>query len=417
MDGRRLHDHPAVERGTGVESLIEDRVASERSHNGSTLLRVMQEPALLVWAIHLFLIPIYVFKSGLPQPGDVFILILAPVALLRWNGKLPHNTREAFRPLIWFTVWVCIVDYTWAFITGNFGLTGTDTYLLYPLYYIYNALIFLVAVVLYRRFGDLFLRVTVYVLIATVFILVVSSFLFRASVSRGTLFFNNPNQLGYYALLAGTLIALTHRRLKFKLLTSSMALTGCGYLALISASRAAAGGIAILLVLMIFSNPKIIIVACLAAFGLVAVGGPVAEAIDSSQERLLNHNENKLTFFEERGYDRIWLNKEYVLFGAGEGGLSRFDSTAYVKMMEIHSSAGTIIFSYGIMGTFMFLMFTWRVIRGSKLRSAVMLVPPLLYTIAHQGLRFTMLWVLLAVFIAIKDDDVGTKPAVSRAPA
>jgi hypothetical protein len=110
------------------------------------------------------------------------------------------------------------------------------------------------------------------------------------------------------------------------------------------------------------------------------------------------------SFFEERGYDRIWRNQKYLLLGAGEGGLSRFDDTAYVKNMEIHSSAGTILFSYGIVGSILFLVFTWRVIRRARVRMMITLLPPLLYTGAHQGLRFTMLWVVLAVFVALKDE-------------
>ena len=72
--------------------------------------------------------------------------------------------------------------------------------------------------------------------------------------------------------------------------------------------------------------------------------------------------------------------------------------------MEIHSSAGTILFSYGIVGALLFLVFTWRLIRGARARLVITLLPPLLYTGAHQGLRFTTLWVVLAAFVALKDD-------------
>lgn len=371
-----------------------------------------KEPVLVAWAIHIALIPIYVFKSGLPQPGDMFIVILAPMALLTWNGKLGKNARDVFRLLMWFTLWVCFVDYTWAFVTGNFGLFGTDTYLLYPLYYVYNAIIFLVAFVLHRRFGDVFLRLTVNIVTFTIFVQVSASFL-RGSVGRATVFFNNPNQLGYYALLAATLVAVTHKRLKLRPMMSAATLLCCGYLAIVSASRAAAGGVAILAALMMFANPRVIVVAALVGLGVIAVGGKAVDALSSSQTRLLAEHQSKLSFFEQRGYDRIWLNKEYMLFGAGEGGLGRFDSTAHVKQLEIHSSAGTIMFSYGIAGTLLFLAFAWRVIRGAPLRATVMLLPPMLYTVAHQGLRFTLLWVLLAFFVVFKDTPATRKRAVA----
>jgi len=116
----------------------------------------------------------------------------------------------------------------------------------------------------------------------------------------------------------------------------------------------------------------------------------------------LNLNRNNRSFLEERGYDRIWHNERYLLLGAGEGGLSRFD-TAYVKNMELHSSPGTLLFSYGVVGSILFLVFTWRVIRRARLLFMITLLPPLLYTGAHQGLRFTMLWVVLAIFMAVKE--------------
>ncbi|HEX8110754.1 MAG TPA: hypothetical protein VF516_23645 [Kofleriaceae bacterium] len=365
----------------------------------------MRRPALVTWTIYLVLFPLYIFRSGLPQPGDLLVIVLVPLALQRWNGRLGRDMRATMRALIWFTLWVCLVDYTWVLVMGSFTLFGPDSFLLFPLYYLYNSLIFLVALVLYRRYGELFLRVTVFTVTAMVFIQVLSSVVLGSSSARGSVFFNNPNQLGYYALLAATLIALTYRRLQLRLWTASAALVCCGFLALISASRASAGGVAVLLVLMLFSNPKILVAACLAGAAMVSGVGPFADAIEASQDRVLNlSSHSDASFFQERGYDRIWRNQQYLLLGAGEGGLSRFDDTAYVKNMEIHSSAGTILFSYGIVGSILFLVFLWRLLRGARARLAITLLPPLLYTGAHQGLRFTMLWAVLAVFVALKDD-------------
>jgi hypothetical protein len=379
-------------------------VPVERTHS-DTWRQVLRKPALVIWAIYLFLVPVYIFSSGLPQPGDVVILVLVPIVLQQWNGKLSGDMRGAVRALLWFTLWVCLVNYTWMLVTGSFTLFGTDGFMLYPVYYIYNALIFLAAIVMYRRYGDLFLRVTVFAVTTTVFLQVLSSIVFRSNALRGSVFFNNPNQLGYFSLLAATMIALTHRRLQLRMVVSALALVCCGYLALVSASRAAAGGIACLLVVLVFSNPRVIVIASIAAIIAVAGVGPIADAIDASQTRILNLNARAdRTFLEERGYDRIWRNQQYLVLGAGEGGLSRFNDPAFVKNMEIHSSAGTVLFSYGIVGSILFALFTWRIIRRARLRLMFTLLPPLLYTFAHQGLRFTLLWVVLAIFLALKEE-------------
>lgn len=380
-----------------------------------TLLQVLADPALIAWAIYVFLIPIYVLKNGLPQPGDFFILILLPVALYRWNGRLAGDARTAFRALVWFTAWVVLVDYSWMLLTQNFKPSGPDSFFLYPIYYVYNALIFLVAIVLYRRHGDLFLRVTMYVLIGTVYLQTVSALVLRTG-PRSTLFFNNPNQLGFYALLVANMIAFVHKRIKLRLLTASSAMLCCGYLAMVSASRAAVGGIAILLALLFFSNPRVILLTCLATITLIAAG-PIAGAFDAAQNRIENRSRNSpRTFFEERGYDRIAQHQRYILLGAGEGGFTRWEDEEHVIRMEIHSSAGTILFSYGIVGSLLFLVFAWRVMRRAPLRMMLLLAPPVGYTIAHHGLRFTLLWIMLAVYVVLKELEKPRTPALARKP-
>jgi O-Antigen ligase len=185
------------------------------------------------------------------------------------------------------------------------------------------------------------------------------------------------------------------------LLRASVALTGCAYLAVLSASRAALGGIAVLFFLLVFSNPRVIIVASLAAIGLMTIGGPVTSALDNVQTRVSQDRHPKTSFIEERGYDRLWEHNEYLLFGAGEGDVQRFRDTP-TSPGEVHSSFATVLFSYGIIGMIAFALFLWRVVRGASLRASVMLLPTLSYTLAHNGLRFTMLWVLLALFVALK---------------
>jgi hypothetical protein len=184
---------------------------------------------------------------------------------------------------------------------------------------------------------------------------------------------------------------------------SSVGLSGCAYLAILSASRSAVAGVALLVVFLVFSNPRVIVLASIAAIGLFLVGGPLAQAIDASHKRVLENRRPQYSFFEERGYDRILAHKEYLLLGAGEGGTGRFKETTIIGAAEIHSSAGTILFCYGIVGVVLFSLFLWRLLQGAALRASLMLVPPLLYTFAHQGLRFTLLWVLLPLFVVLKD--------------
>jgi hypothetical protein len=257
-----------------------------------------------------------------------------------------------------------------------------------------------VSLILYRRHGDAFLRLTLWCLLISIGIQIVGSFFTYYNKYRNPIFFNNPNQLGYYSVLAACMVALLQRKLKLGLLISAIGLLGCLFLALLSASRAAAGGAAVVLVVALVSNPKIVLAAIPLIAGLV-FAGPVARAIESTQQRVTVDQFPEYSFLEERGWGRIYDNPEYLLFGAGEGGTGRFRDSI-IGTHEIHSSAGMIIFSYGFVGTVLFLWFVARVLRGARLGASLMLAPIVAFTIAHHGLRDSMLWMVLAIFLTLK---------------
>lgn len=365
----------------------------------------LRSPAVVAWCLYLFLIPFYVFRSGLPQPGDLMIFLLVPLTLAGWNGRLVPRFRSVLAALLKFTLWVIAVDVVWAIILRTTSVAD----LLFPVYYIYNALVFVCAFVLYQRHGDAFLRLTVHVVLASLAFQVLASFLMTLgwhSSSRSSLFFYNPNQLGYYALIAACLIATTYRHLQLGALRTSAAMSACAYLALLSASRSAVAGIGLLVVLLVMTNVRVIFIATIVAVGLTLAGGPVESSIDELQERVTTSRTPDLNFFEQRGYDRIWNNPEYVPLGAGEGASWRFAESTKIGGIEIHSTAGMLVFSYGLVGVVLFFGFMLALLRGARTRMALMLLPPLTYTFAHQGLRFTMLWVLLAAFVALKSAPV-----------
>lgn len=381
------------------------------SSRASVARQVLTQPGLLAWGLFVLAVPFYVLPSGLPQPGDILIAFLVPAALYGWSGRLPRAFTRTVRAMIGFVIWVTVVNYTWALAVGNF--TILKSYAIFPIYYVYNAAVFLIALVLYQRFGEIVLRVTVYVTVAAVAFQVGASFLFPAGKYRGELFFNSPNQLGFYALLSASLIAILQRRINYSVAKAAAGLTGCAYLALISGSRAAIAGIAILVFLLVFSNPRVIIAASIAATALLSLGGPLTRALDTVQQRVSQDRNPNTSFIEERGYDRLWRHAEYLPFGAGEGDVTRFQDRVD-SPGEVHSSFATVLFSYGVVGLAVFLSFLWRLCRGASLRTLAMLLPTLAFTLAHNGLRGTLLWVLLAVFLIVKQPQRERSPAVER---
>lgn len=362
------------------------------------LAAARRSPVLFVWAAYVLAIPFYVSKSGIPQPGNLILIVLVPTTLLRWNGRMRSDLIGPLRILLWFTVWVCVVNFGWAIALWKWNL---NSYAIYATYYVYNAIVVIVVLLLYQRHEDVFLRLTMAALFVSLAIQVVASLVFpsRDADIRGSGFFNNPNQLGYYALLVACVVALCQRRLKLNVIYVSSMMLSSAYLAFLSASRAAVGGIAILFALMIFTNRRVLILSVVAVVAMFAVSNPLSSIVDATGQRIeYRRKENVL---EARGYDRVWRFKEYVVLGAGEGDLGRFTDNPS-QAIEIHSSAATVLFSYGIVGAILFLTFVSRLLRGATLRSAMLVVPVGMYTVTHQGLRFTMLWVLLSFFLVLK---------------
>ena len=358
-----------------------------------------RNPGLVIWVFFVALTPFYVIQSGLPQPGDMLVFLLTPLVFMKWDGKLDRRASRTLRALLKFTAWVCVVNYGWALVVGKSSLKD---YVIFPLFYAFNAAVFFSALVLARANAERFLRITVDVVIATIVFQVVASFFYRTDLYRGELFFNNPNQLGYYALLSACLIAISHRRLQLTRVRSGFAVAGCAYLAMLSASRASVAGILVLLAVLLFANPRTIILASLVAVGLLTLGGPLSDAIDAAQQRALEDRDPTSSFAEERGYDRLWRYPQHLVIGAGEGDLGRFTDVGE-KPHELHSSFGSLLFSYGVVGFALFVAFAARVVAGASRRDLLMLVPVLAYTLAHNGLRFTSFWVVLAMFAVLRN--------------
>src|SRR5262249_39084626 len=157
-------------------------------------------------------------------------------------------------------------------------------------------------------------------------------------------FFNSPNQLGYYSLLSACLFALAQRPLGISRLKVAIGTSACAYLALLSASRSSVAGILILLLVTLFASPRTIIIASLGVVGLVSLGGRVTDAIEHAHQRVTVDRDPSTSFAEERGYDRIWKNPEYLITGAGEGAYERFVSRPGQNRRELHSSFGSLVF-------------------------------------------------------------------------
>ncbi|MBA2541322.1 MAG: hypothetical protein H0V17_16900, partial [Deltaproteobacteria bacterium] len=351
----------------------------------------MRDPVLAIWALYLMLVPIYVFSSGLPQPGDWIIIVLGPMVIRPWNGRLDPSMLQALRPLLLFTGYVIAANLMWSVVLNAWSIGLKNGFGLSPVFYIYNAFVFLVVLVLYRRYRTNLLWFTGKVILAALISQSLFALVFGGGVGRATLMFNNPNQLGYFALLSVNILFLLHRKKRVSTVELAVGSMFASYLALLSASKAALGGVALIALVgaVVRLRTTLIIVAVFAITFVVAE--PMRDAFDQTITRF--ETDQSASFAEERGYDRIAEYPEYWALGAGEGAYNRYRHDSSLGAHEIHSSIGTLFFSYGFVGTLLFALFLWRVMAGSGFRTWSMILPSLAYGMTHQGLRTTLFWV------------------------
>jgi hypothetical protein len=360
-------------------------------------------PALLwLWCLYPLLVPFYLLgktpvpgtqrlASGVPQVADYYFAAFMSLVCLCLPLRLPRATRPVVGAVALFVVYTGLINFIWAAYLENLSL------LMNSLFYVYDGLLFATCLLLYQRYGDRFLRATVYAVAASVIVqALLSPLALDHNLDRQALFFNDENQLGYFCLLAATIVGLGSRRFAIPLVCQAVFWVAIGYLSILSQCRGALAGLAILAVVMVLEHP-LRLLAVLGAF-VVGYGLLTTEpaVIAKSEERLVRAGEYDSP--ETRGYDRIANHPEHILFGAGEGAYDRFRSALWGT--EIHSSYGTLLFCYGLIGTGLFGAALGWIAWGDP-RSSLFLIPAFVYGSAHHGVRGAFFWTMLAVLCCI----------------
>lgn len=355
---------------------------------------------LYLWSLFFILFPFYLFGSGLPQYADWVLAVAMIIILLSGHKIIDPRFRSIIGDLRYFVILVVIVNTIWAFFIDQSQEKRFPTYF-HSLFYIYNFFVFGIAFHLYEDYGKKFITYTLYGVCFSVILQAAISHI-GAFGARDELFFNNPNQLGYYALLSGSLVAYGNRYVRLNGIVLIAFFLAFFNVTVISASKAAVVGAVFLSALLLldhgllrFRQLSIILVFTVGLGYYFFTSNEYAKTtLEYTIARFETIGESKDDSYEGRGYDRIVNNPEYMVFGASEGGYYRFNTL--LEAGEIHSTFGTVIFSYGILGFILFVRFLFKV-TGTTILNILYLLPVLLYSITHHGLRSTFFWVFLAL--------------------
>ena len=108
-----------------------------------------------------------------------------------------------------------------------------------------------------------------------------------------------------------------------------------------------------------------------------------------------------------RGYDRIREMGIHFLWGMGEGAYGRFQT---MSGREVHSTFASLLVSYGLFGLlgYLVLFFKGFVNKRSLLRNLSIMSGIFLYQLSHNGIRNTLLWLVIVLLLLEKQDAVSS---------
>lgn len=389
-----------------ADSTVAPSTRRRRTQRAGSLARVLlRAPDLVLWAMVLLLMPIYVWQSGRPQPADLLSIAFLPFIARKPRPALPPFLKHVLVALVAFAVYAALVNLAWGVLLLNYDVRKVGA-VGFASFYLFNAYVFGICIYLFLKYRSRFVVVTVWATVAAL-ALQVLGYAVRGPASgfRESLMFNNANQLGYYALLSATLIAFGYRKGRLPVWLAGGAVSMCVLLAALSLSKAAMLGSVAVAAVAAFRRP--VLLAAVAVVLLVAarLGDPTA-LIERVEMRMNDFGRSYDDTPQGRGYSRIEQNPQYLVLGAGEVGHDRHNRDI---AGELHSSVGTLIFSYGAVGTILFCVFLWRALRLVPFSDLVFFLPIFAYGLTHQGIRFRLFWILLAVACAL-----GVEAQVAR---
>lgn len=376
-------------------------------------LDILDKVILFLYGLYFILSPFYLWSSGLPQIADI-IMVLTLMLYLIQNSfviRLKDSSFKFFLIGLLFIFWVVITNLVWILNlqTAKFFLQNT-------IFYIYNFIIGILTASLAYKYKNVLLATVFNAIILSVLIQLLFFFIGgRVIGGRNTVFFNNPNQLGYYALLVVNYIIFFHNNLKIKWEYLVIGLLASFILVLSSLSNGSIIAWVFMFTMFLMSrttNKKIktrIMLITIAVLGIVMYLYNYTDLIKSNElyqelNLRLSTTQSKIeTSVEGRGYDRIAEHPEYWLFGAGEGGYFRFEIP-----IEFHSTLGNIQLSYGLIGTILFATYMFQALKRDYYTNGYILGSLMIYGYAHNGIRNTMFWILLSLMVMYQNKKIVT---------
>ena len=352
----------------------------------------------LYFAIALY--PLYLFPSGSIQISHFLLLIFSISVLVLIGFPVDkYFYTFSFFLLYCFAVNVFYVSYD-IYVFGYSDLKYSKGILF--LSYNFILTISLMSFVNYsKKFNTILYGLGTAILI--ILISVLNEYFFGTIGYRFKGYFNNPNQLGYFSVCCFSLIYLFYRNLYISYYLMIIFITIVVLFSILTLSKAAF--ISLFLCILFAIKPYnykyskiIILIFFLAVLFLMTIF--YNQIIDTNvYYRLVNVFNESDSSMEVRGYLIFFeANLANAIFGMGP------QKVYEIRGYEVHSTFMMILSYYGFIGFLIFglLMLYWILdIRKSYGIIGVICIcaPSLLYGLTHNGIRFSMFWIIFATSI------------------
>jgi hypothetical protein len=359
--------------------------------------------AKILMMLAFFSYPYYIFPSGGFQPS-VGVILCIFVSLLFITPK-PFTFSVNMRILVIYTVYAGLVNTYWYFQTDD------GTLLLHLTITMFGTFMFITLGSVFNNFtrsdAKMFLA-AIFVTMATQAALLTLGIVKDVGGGRQIIWFNNPNQLGYFCVLAATIAVILSYYYKIKSFFVPLIIAIGIYLTAFTLSRASLGALVLFIpILLLFSNTlslikKVAIIMVLGVGFIFAADLYLQSDTYAALERRVERSQSAVsqTNAEVRHYDRIWKHPENLAFGAGKGGYARY-SEGEEKAQEIHNLFLSVLFSYGVVGLLLYMIFWFKAIPNFQV--LIYMGPVIVYNMTHNGGRVIAFWFVLALIASASD--------------
>ena len=346
------------------------------------------------------MLPVYTFGSGGVQPAHLVLALFAGLTLIRQGIPL----------ISWVLALFSIFLYSFV-VDGVYVILGGEPwFMIHSIFFFYN-FVLATAIYLYVRANGLSVIVPgIFIAAAIALVTILATGVDLREMGEGgraTGTFNNPNQLGYFSvcLLSLGYLFFRHRSISYWVAAGIFAVSL--FLAISSLSKAAMA--ANFMVILLALKPVSSMNAMLRWIGGSLLGVCFVlylylnGAFDDYlfMQRFMDMADESDSSLESRGYFAFLDgNVLQMLVGLGAQGVDD------VVGHEVHSTLGSVVNNYGFVGLILFgaALVVWA-IRLWQVYGLVGLIclagPAMIYGITHNGIRFTIFWLLFAASMAM----------------